>query len=94
MNKKKKSVDVSIHLRITKREKNMIEKKAMENNITSSEFIRAIMRKSITSKYTSSEQKLIMLQAYVDELIEAVMEEYGNIDSDKIENAIRKLEEL
>lgn len=94
MNKKNNPMKETINLRITKREKDKIEKRAKENNITPAELIRETMRKSFTNKATSAEQKLVLLQAYVDDLIEAVTAEYGKAGNAKIQNLIKEMEQI
>lgn len=94
MNKKNNPMKETINLRITKKEKDKIEKRAKENNITPAELIRETMRKSLTNKATSAEQKLILQQAYIDELIEVLTAEYGNVSNAKIQNLIKELEQI
>lgn len=94
MNKKNNPMKETINLRITKKEKDKIEKRAKENNITPAELIRETMRKSFTNKATSAEQKLILQQAYIDELIEVLTAEYGNVSNAKIQNLIKELEQI
>ena len=94
MNKKNNPKTETIHLRVTTKEKDMIERKANKNNITLTEYVRMTIRKSLTNKATSGEQRLIILQAYIDDLIEAVTSEDGNASNAKIRNLIKELEQI